>query len=59
MVAQTREYNFEMIEKHIEELISLSCEYKDLPVVMKMKEIVPEFKSNNSIYEELDVVVSK
>lgn len=54
MVAQVREYNFEMIEKHIEELINLSCEYKDLSVVMKMKEIVPEYKSNNSVYEELD-----
>ncbi|NEU10266.1 polysaccharide biosynthesis protein [Flavihumibacter sp. R14] len=54
MVAQVREYDFEMIDKHIEELIRLSCEYKDLQVVMKMKEIVPEYKSNNSVYEELD-----
>jgi FlaA1/EpsC-like NDP-sugar epimerase len=54
MVAKVREYNFEMIEKHIDELVRLSCEYKDLQVVIKMKEIVPEFKSNNSIYEELD-----
>jgi len=54
MVAQVREYDFEMVDKHIEELIRLSCEYKDLQVVMKMKEIVPEYKSNNSIYEELD-----
>jgi len=54
MVAQVREYDFEMIDKHIDELIKLSCEYKDLQVVIKMKEIVPEYKSNNSIYEELD-----
>lgn len=54
MVAKTREYHFETIEKHIEELVRLSCEYKDHQVVVKMKEIVPEFKSNNSIYEELD-----
>ena len=54
MVAQTREYDFEMIDRHIEELIRLSCEYRDLQVVMKMKEIVPEYKSNNSVYEELD-----
>jgi FlaA1/EpsC-like NDP-sugar epimerase len=54
MVAKTREYHFETINKHIEELIQLSCEYKDRQVVIKMKEIVPEFKSNNSIYEELD-----
>ncbi len=55
MVAQVREYNFQTISNHILELISLSCEYKDRQVVIKMKEIVPEFKSNNSIYEELDV----
>ena len=54
MVAQVREYNFHTISKHIRELIRLSCEYKDHQVVIKMKEIVPEFKSNNSIYEELD-----
>lgn len=57
MVAQVRVYNFQTISKHIRELISLSCEYKDRQVVVKMKEIVPEFKSNNSIYEELDNVL--
>ncbi len=54
MVAQVREYHFQSINKHISELIKLSCEYKDRQVVVKMKEIVPEFKSNNSVYEELD-----
>lgn len=57
MVAQVREYHFQTISKHISELIKLSCEYKDRQVVIKMKEIVPEFKSNNSIYEELDNAV--
>lgn len=54
MVAQVREYHFQTINEHIRELIKLSCEYKDRQVVVKMKEIVPEFKSNNSVYEELD-----
>lgn len=54
MVAKVREYHFQTISKHISELIKLSCGYKDRQVVIKMKEIVPEFKSNNSIYEELD-----
>jgi FlaA1/EpsC-like NDP-sugar epimerase len=57
MVAQVREYHFQTINKHISELIKLSCEYKDRQVVVKMKEIVPEFKSNNSIYEELDILL--
>ena len=55
MVAKVREYNFQTVKEHIEELINLSCEYKDRQVVVKMKQIVPEYKSNNSIYEELDI----
>ncbi|MDB5121048.1 MAG: polysaccharide biosynthesis protein CapD [Sphingobacteriales bacterium] len=54
MVAKVREYDFESIQNSINELIQLSCAYKDRQVVVKMKQIVPEFKSNNSIYEELD-----
>ncbi len=54
MIAKTREYNFESINNQIRAIIELSCAYKDHAVVVKMKEIVPEFKSNNSIYEELD-----
>ncbi|MEJ6981643.1 nucleoside-diphosphate sugar epimerase/dehydratase [Pedobacter sp. P351] len=55
MVAKTREYDFEAINKDIEKLIQLSCQYQDRQVVVKMKEIVPEFKSKNSVYEDLDV----
>jgi FlaA1/EpsC-like NDP-sugar epimerase len=41
-------------EKRINELIELfDCQHNDL-IVAKMKEIVPEFKSNNSIFEKLD-----
>jgi FlaA1/EpsC-like NDP-sugar epimerase len=38
----------------IEELILLFNEQENKRIVAKMKEIVPEFKSNNSIYEQLD-----
>lgn len=38
----------------IEELIVLFNEQENKRIVAKMKEIVPEFKSNNSIYEQLD-----
>jgi FlaA1/EpsC-like NDP-sugar epimerase len=54
MVAQVREYDFQAISIRISDLIKLSSQYKDRQVVIKMKDIVPEFKSNNSIYEELD-----
>ncbi|MXV51715.1 polysaccharide biosynthesis protein [Pedobacter sp. HMF7647] len=54
MVARTREYHFESVNAKIEALIKLSCEYNDREVVIKMKELVPEFISKNSVYEELD-----
>nr|WP_315817003.1 polysaccharide biosynthesis protein [Paraflavitalea speifideiaquila] len=40
----------------IEELISISRHGDDYALVKKMKELVPEFKSNNSEFEELDQV---
>lgn len=57
MVAQVREYDFQTISASVANLIKLSTQYKDRRVVMMMKELVPEFKSNNSIYEELDSIV--
>ena len=38
----------------IDELMEISKRYDNMETVKKMKEIVPEYKSNNSIYEELD-----
>jgi FlaA1/EpsC-like NDP-sugar epimerase len=54
MVAKVREYSFHNVKKDIDELIHLSSGFNDRQVVSKMKQMVPEFKSNNSIYEELD-----
>ena len=49
-----QEYEYEVAKKEIEELIQLSYAYDDMKTVRKMKEIVPEFRSLNSPYEELD-----
>jgi FlaA1/EpsC-like NDP-sugar epimerase len=54
MVAKVREYSFAKVKEDIDELIHLSSGFNDRQVVIKMKQLVPEFKSNNSIYEELD-----
>lgn len=54
MIARVREFGFDEVEKNIDELISLSMTDKPFMTVKKMKEIVPEFKSKNSIYEQLD-----
>ena len=34
--------------------VEISKKYDDMATVRKMKEIVPEYKSNNSKYEQLD-----
>ncbi len=54
MIAQVKEYDFENVSKEIEELITLFNQQNNKVIVKKMKTLVPEFKSNNSVYEQLD-----
>ena len=54
-IAAVREYPFEQAHANEEELYKLSLTYDDMLIVKKMKEIVPEYKSQNSKYEALDV----
>lgn len=51
--AKMREEEGEQMEQ-IKALISLFGTQNNLDIVRKMKEIVPEFISNNSLFEELD-----
>ena len=53
-IAQVREYDFQQVSKDIDELVAIAKAYNDMNTVKKMKEIVPEYKSNNSVYEQLD-----
>ena len=53
-IAKVREYDFKEVEAQINSLISLSHTYDDMVIVEKMKEIVPEYVSNNSKYSVLD-----
>ena len=53
-IAQVREYDYDEVSKDIDELVELSKQYDNMATVKKMKEIVPEYKSNNSVYEALD-----
>ncbi|SEA72825.1 NDP-sugar epimerase, includes UDP-GlcNAc-inverting 4,6-dehydratase FlaA1 and capsular polysaccharide biosynthesis protein EpsC [Xylanibacter ruminicola] len=53
-IAEVRQYDYAAVSKDIDELIAISKQYDNMKTVAKMKEIVPEYKSNNSIYEELD-----
>lgn len=52
--AKVREYDFEEIKCEMQELSEIMKEGNTFEVVRKMKLIVPEFKSKNSVYEEID-----
>ena len=53
-IAEVREYDYDQVSKDIDELVEISKHYDDMETVRKMKDIVPEYKSNNSVYEKLD-----
>ena len=61
MVARVREFDFDEVSKQIDKLIGTTTTttttttgQKTFTIVKLMKQIVPEFISNNSIYEQLD-----
>ena len=53
-IAKVREYNYHEVCCEIDSLITVSQRFDNMRTVKKMKEIVPEYRSNNSIYEKLD-----
>lgn len=53
-IAKVREYDFDAVAKEIEELVAIAHTSDQMAVAKKMKEIVPEFVSNNSVYSVLD-----
>jgi len=53
-IAEVREYEYSEVNRQIEELVSIAKHFDNMATVKKMKEIVPEYKSNNSVYEILD-----
>lgn len=54
MIAKVREYPFRVIYKEMNELIDLAKLDNQMDIVSKMKDIVPEYVSNNSKFEKLD-----
>lgn len=60
MIAAVREYDFEAVSNKIKNLIDRNREQKeDRETVLRMKRIIPEFKSQNSSYEDLDAQLSE
>jgi FlaA1/EpsC-like NDP-sugar epimerase len=54
MVAKVMVYDFSTIGTQVTELVETACKYQDKEVVKQMKRLVPDYISNNSVYEELD-----
>jgi hypothetical protein len=54
MIAVDQPGNFEEIQLSINKIIKTATKLKSHKVVAKLKDLVPEFKSNNSTFEILD-----
>ncbi len=54
LISKDPNMEFEDIEKYTNQIIKAALRREKIQVVQLLKEIVPEFKSNNSIYEVLD-----
>jgi FlaA1/EpsC-like NDP-sugar epimerase len=52
--ATVREYEYDHIAEQIQQLVQLFDEQNNEKIVRKLKELVPEFKSRNSVYSQLD-----
>ena len=59
MIANVREYDYDEMLTHFDKLIDLAYSNQDYLVVKAMKEIVPEYKSQNSTYQSIDVELKK
>jgi len=53
-IAKVREYEYALINNQIDHLVQDSFTCTDMEIVGEMKKIVPEFKSQHSVYEVLD-----
>lgn len=54
LIGKVKEYNFEEINQKIDGLIKLFNTQNNVDIVTAMKDLVPEFKSNNSVFTKLD-----
>ena len=54
MIARVREFDYNKVSKQIDQLIETSHQDKAFTTVKMMKQLVPEYISKNSVYEQLD-----
>lgn len=58
MIAKVRENSFSLVSEQIGYLLESANTNNNVDIVRQMKIIVPEFKSQNSVYEQLDKEIS-
>lgn len=54
LIGKVREYDFSEVQKEIDQLIAAFDTQDNFIIVQLMKKLVPEFSSNNSMFEQLD-----
>ncbi len=54
LIGKVKEYDPKEIVEQIDELIKMNGSHDQFEIVKKMKEIIPEYISRNSIFEKLD-----
>ena len=57
-LAKVREFPYAEVEKNVDDLIEKASRIDIVSTVRKMKEMVPEYKSKNSVYEQLDKMIA-
>lgn len=57
LIAKVMEYDYDKVKDGLDTLFNLAFVNKNEEVVKQMKRMVPEFISNNSIYESIDLEV--
>jgi FlaA1/EpsC-like NDP-sugar epimerase len=53
-IAQVREYDYQQVDKDIAELFAVAAGFNPMDIVRKMKEMVPEYHPNNTVYSVLN-----
>jgi len=59
MKAKVEDRNADKVKNDIMKLLEIIVTNNNFEIVKQMKKIVPEFKSQNFIYEELDIEIEE
>lgn len=58
MIARVRTYSYPDVEEHLKRLHTAMAASTSHDIVAEMKHMVPEFKSNNSVWQQIDTEIT-